>query len=70
MKSLKFDTNKKFKHYGEKIKQISFHPDKSLLLAAHYNGKVSIFDYESQKVVKEIDISGKPVRTAIWLPDD
>ena len=47
MKVLKLDTNKKFKHYGEKIKQISFHPEKPLLLGAHYNGKLSIFDYET-----------------------
>ena len=70
MKVLKLDTNKKFKHYGEKIKQISFHPEKPLLLGAHYNGKLSIFDYETQKVVKEIEVCGKPIRTAIWMPDD
>lgn len=34
MKALRIDTTKKFKHYGEKIKQVCFHPTQPLLLAA------------------------------------
>ena len=34
MMKLKIDTNKKFKHYGEKIKQVDFHESLPLVLAA------------------------------------
>lgn len=64
------ETSKMFKHYGEKIKQISFHPSKPLLLAAQYNGKIIIFNYETQTIAKIIEVSQKPLRTAIWISND
>lgn len=70
MKNLKMETSKMFKHYGEKIKQISFHPKKPLLLAAQYNGKIIIFNYETQTISKIIEVSQDPLRTAIWTLND
>jgi coatomer subunit beta' len=64
------ETSKMFKHYGEKIKQLSFHPEKPLLLAAQYNGKIIIFNYETQTVAKVIEVSSDPLRTAIWISED
>ena len=52
MKTHRIDTKKKFKHYGEKIKQVSFHPTQPLLLAAQFNGKITIFNYELQTINK------------------
>lgn len=70
MKTLKLETTKKFKHYGDKVKSLSIHPDKPLLAAAHYNGKLSVFNYDSQSLVKTLDISEKPLRCVIWAPND
>jgi len=70
MKNLKLETTKKFKHYGDKVKSLSVHPEKPLLAAAHYNGKLSIFNYDSQTIVKTIDVSDKPLRCVIWAPND
>lgn len=70
MKSIKLETTKKFKHYGEKVKQIGFHPSKTLVLMAHYNGEVSIFNYATQALTKKIEVSDKPLRSAIWAGED
>lgn len=70
MKSIKLETTKKFKHYGEKVKQIGFHPSKTLVLMAHYNGEVSIYNYATQALTKKIEASPKPLRTAIWAGED
>lgn len=70
MKSIKLEIIKKLKHYGEKVKQISFHQSKPLLLMAHYNGEVSIFNYNTQTLLKKIEASKKPIRTAIWAGED
>jgi coatomer subunit beta' len=70
MKSIKFEPTKKFKHYGEKVKQISFHSNKPLIMMAHYNGEVTIFNYNTQTLSKKLEISKKPLRTAIWAGED
>lgn len=70
MKSLKIDTKKKFKHYGEKIKKVVFHPTQPLLLAGQFDGKATIFNYEQQTVAKQIEVSDKPLRCVEWLPED
>ena len=70
MKTLKLETTKKFKHYGDKVKSLSIHPDKPLLAAAHYNGKLSIFNYDTQTIVKTLEVSDKPLRCVIWVPGD
>lgn len=70
MKSIKLETSKKFKHYGDKIKSLVFHPERPLLAAAHYNGKLSIFNYESQSIVKTLEVSEKPLRCVIWINND
>lgn len=70
MKTLKLETTKKFKHYGDKVKSLSIHPDKPLLATAHYNGKLSVFNYDTQSIVKTLDVSEKPLRCVIWAPGD
>lgn len=70
MKSIKLETTKKFKHYGDKVKQIAFHPSKPLVLLAHYNGEVSIFNYATQALAKKLEVSQKPLRSAIWAGED
>lgn len=70
MKSIKFEPSKKFRHYGDKVKQISFHPSKPLIMMAHYNGEMSIFNYNTQTLNKKIEVSKKPIRSAIWAGED
>lgn len=70
MKSIKLETSKKFKHYGNKVKQVGLHPTKPLVLMAHYNGEVSIFNYATQALAKKIEASEKPLRSAIWAGED
>ena len=70
MKSIKIETTKRFKHYGEKIKQVALHPSKPLLLLAQYNGEVSVFNYNTQTLSKKLEVSSKPIRSAIWAGED
>ena len=70
MKSIKVETSKRFKHYCEKIKQLSFHPSKPLLLLAQYNGEVSIYNYNTQALSKKLEVSNQPIRSAIWAGED
>ena len=70
MKAIKVETTKLFKHYGEKVKQISFHPTKPLVLLAQYNGEVSVFNYNTQSLTKKFEVSNQPIRTAIWAGED
>ncbi len=60
---------KKFKHYGEKSKSVSFHPTLKLFLTGQYNGKVLIFNYEKQTLVKTFDICQKPLRDCKWISE-
>lgn len=70
MKSIKLESTKKFKHYGNKVKQIGLHPSKPLVLMAHYNGEVSVYNYATQALAKKIEVSSKPLRSAIWAGED
>ena len=70
MKSIKVETSKRFKHYGEKIKQVSFHPSKPLVLFAQYNGEVSVHNYNTQALSKKFEVSSQPIRSAIWAGED
>lgn len=64
MKSIKLETSKKFKHYGNKVKQVGLHPTKPLVLMAHYNGEVSIFNYATQALAKR----SRPRKSPCALP--
>lgn len=70
MKSPKIETTKKFKHYGEKVKQLDFHPVLPLVLLAQYNGHLSTYNYMTQAFVKKIEVSSKPLRCGIWAGED
>jgi coatomer subunit beta' len=70
MKSIKIETSKRFKHFGEKIKQVSFHPSKPLILLAQYDGEVAIYNYNTQTLTKKFEVSSQPIRSAIWAGED
>lgn len=70
MKSPKIETTKKFKHYGEKVKQIDFHPVQPLVLLAQYNGHLAFYNYVTQAFVKKIEVSAKALRCGVWAGED
>lgn len=70
MKSLKIETTKKFKHYGEKVKQIDFHQSQPLVLLAQYNGQIAVYNYSTQAFVKKIEVSSKALRSGVWAGED
>lgn len=69
IKDMEIEFQKKFKHYGEKSKTVSLHPSLNLFLTGQYNGRVLIFNYEKQTLVKSFDVSQKPLRHCSWISE-
>ncbi|RKP07896.1 coatomer WD associated region-domain-containing protein [Thamnocephalis sphaerospora] len=65
---MKLDVKRKLLQRSERVKCVEFHPTEPLLLAALYSGKVNIWNYESQTLVKTIEVCALPVRTARFVP--
>ncbi|GMT35410.1 hypothetical protein PFISCL1PPCAC_26707, partial [Pristionchus fissidentatus] len=52
---------------SDRVKNVDFHPSEPLLLAALYNGNVTIWNYETQKLVNSFKVCDLPVRTAKFV---
>ena len=70
MTERRVETSKKFKHYGEKVKQVAFHPSQTLIVTAQYNGEVLVFNYNTQVMIKKFLVSEKPLRAVAWGNQD
>ncbi len=57
----------KFEARTDRVKCTDIHRGKSWLLAALYNGTVSVWNYDSGSLVKTINVSDKPVRAARFI---
>ncbi|OMJ29003.1 Coatomer subunit beta' [Smittium culicis] len=51
----------------ERVKSIDIHPTEPWILASLYNGKVFVWDYETQSQVKTFEVCDLPVRAAKFV---
>ncbi|PFH35779.1 putative COPI protein [Besnoitia besnoiti] len=64
---LRVSLKKHFFSRSERVKAVDFHPTEPFLLSALYDGRLQIHDYTTHALVKEIDASPLPLRTAKFI---
>lgn len=64
---MKLDIKKDFSNSSERVKSLDFHPTQPWLLSTLYTGKVEIWNYESKKLVRSIDVTDLPVRAGRFI---
>ncbi|VTZ67291.1 coatomer subunit beta, putative [Plasmodium chabaudi chabaudi] len=64
---LNLDIKKKLNSRIGKVKCVDIHESEPWILAALYNGKLIIFDYSNQNTIKNIEVSGYPLRCAKFI---
>ncbi|CXI04062.1 coatomer subunit beta, putative [Plasmodium berghei] len=64
---LNLDIKKKLNSRIGKVKCVDIHENEPWILAALYNGKLIIFDYSNQNTIKNIEVSGYPLRCAKFI---
>lgn len=65
---LKLDVKKKLVARSERVKCVDVHPTESWVLVSLYDGKVHIWHYETQQLLKSFEVSDTPVRAAKFIP--
>ena len=63
----KIFTKKKFKHHGEKVKQVKLHSKEPWVLTVLYNGSAQLFNYETQSIEKTFEMSKDHLRTGVFI---
>ena len=64
---LRLDIKRQLSARSDRVKSVDMHPIEPWVLAALYNGKVYIWNYNTQDVVKQFEITDLPVRTAKFI---
>lgn len=64
---MKLDIAKTFSHHSDRVKGIDFHPTEPWILTTLYNGKVEIWSYATNVLVKSIQVTELPVRTGKFI---
>lgn len=65
---LKLDVKKKLVTRSERVKSIDVHPTENWVLISLYDGKVHIWHYETQQLLKTFEVCDGPVRAAKFVP--
>lgn len=64
---MKLDVNKQFSVRSERVKGIDCHPVEPWILTTLYNGKVEIWSYATNTLVKSIQVTDLPVRAGRFI---
>ncbi|KAG2189488.1 hypothetical protein INT44_004630 [Umbelopsis vinacea] len=64
---MRIDIKRKLLSRSERVKSVDFHPTETWVLASLYNGKVLIWNYETQALVKTFEVADVPVRAAKFI---
>ena len=64
---LKLETKKLLSARSERVKSVDFHPSEPWVLAALYTGTVMIWDYSTQALVRQMEVSNLPLRCAKFV---
>jgi coatomer subunit beta' len=64
---LRLDIKKKLSARSDRVKSVDFHPTEPWALSALYSGNVFIWDYNTQALVKQLEVCQLPVRCAKFV---
>ncbi|KAK6203295.1 coatomer WD associated region-domain-containing protein [Scheffersomyces amazonensis] len=64
---MKLDVVKQFSTRSDRVKGIDFHPTEPWILTTLYNGKIEIWSYATNTLVKSIQVTELPVRTGKFI---
>lgn len=59
---LKLDIKKQLSARSDRVKSVDFHPTEPWVLAGLYSGTVMIWDYNTQALVRQMEVSNLPIR--------
>jgi coatomer subunit beta' len=65
---LRLDIKKKLSARSDRVKCVDFHPTEPWTLSALYSGNIFIWDYNTQTLVKQLEVCNLPVRCAKFVP--
>lgn len=64
---LRLDVKRKLLARSDRIKSVDLHPTEQWMLVSLYNGRVHIWNYETQQLVKSFEVCELPVRAARFV---
>ncbi|CAH2353321.1 coatomer subunit beta' [[Candida] railenensis] len=64
---MKLDVTKQFSTRSDRVKGIDFHPSEPWILTTLYDGKIEIWSYATNTLVKSIQVTELPVRTGKFI---
>ena len=64
---LKLDIKKVLSARSDRVKSVDFHPTEPWVLAGLYSGTVMIWDYQTQALVRQMEVSNLPIRCAKFV---
>lgn len=64
---MKLDVTKQFSTRSDRVKGIDFHPSEPWILTTLYNGKVEIWLYATNTLVKSIQVTDLPIRAGRFI---
>lgn len=65
---LRLEIVKKLTARSERVKCCDFHPTEPWILSALYSGHIFLWNFQTQTLVKSIEVCDLPVRTAKFIP--
>jgi len=65
---LRLDIKRRLTARSDRVKCCDLHPTEQWMLVSLYNGNVHIWNYESQQLVKSLEICDLPVRASKFVP--
>lgn len=65
---LKLDVRKNFVTRSDRVKCIDIHPKENWIAVALYDGKVHIWQYDTQQLLKTFEVNDGPVRVVKFVP--
>mmetsp|Transcript_59500 Transcript_59500/g.128708 ORF Transcript_59500/g.128708 Transcript_59500/m.128708 type:complete len:930 (+) Transcript_59500:59-2848(+) len=64
---LRLDIKKKLSARSDRVKSTDFHPTEPWALSALYSGNVFVWDYNTQTLIKQLEVCNLPVRCAKFV---
>lgn len=64
---LRLDIKRKLSSRSERVKSVDLHPTEPWVLSALYSGSVMIWNYDTQSLVKTLEVCALPVRNAKFV---
>ena len=64
---LRLDIKKKLSCRSDRVKSVDFHPTEPWVLSGLYSGNLFLYDYNTQALIKQVEVGMLPVRNAKFV---